>query len=50
MGFENKSKVALGLGFGAEAKNKIIKQMCEDYKDLRFINADGTLNITASPT
>lgn len=50
MGFENKSRVALGLGFGAEAKNKIIKQMCEDYKDLRFINADGTLNITASPT
>lgn len=48
-GFEDKEYVALGLGFGAEAGNPVIKHLMESYDALRFINDDGTLNMIASP-
>lgn len=48
-GFEKDEYVALGLGFGAEAKNKIIKHLMESYGELHFLKDDGTLNMIASP-
>jgi hypothetical protein len=49
MGVETPGKVALGLGFGAEPHNEIIKKMLEQYENLDFINEDGSLNLTPSP-
>lgn len=49
-GFEDDEHIALGLGFGAEPKNQIIAKQMEVYENLQFINADGTLNRTPSPT
>lgn len=49
MGFENKRSVAPGLGFGAECKNTLIKEMRDIYRDIPFIRKDRTLNILPSP-
>lgn len=48
-GFESKEYVALGLGFGAEAGNPVIKKLMDSYESLNFRNSDGTLNLVASP-
>lgn len=48
-GFESKEYVALGLGFGAEAGNPVIKALLDSYDDLHFINKDGSLNMVPSP-
>ena len=48
-GFENPEFVALGLGFGAEAGNPVIKALMDSYDDLHFVNHDGSLNMIASP-
>lgn len=48
-GFESEKYVALGLGFGAEEGNPIIKEMLNQYENVSFINDDGTLNLLASP-
>ena len=48
-GFETDEYVALGLGFAAEPKNKIIKALMESYENLNFVNEDGSLNLVASP-
>lgn len=48
-GFEGKENVAFGLGFGAVPHNPIIKEMKDYYEKLKFINDDGTLNLTPSP-
>ena len=48
-GFESRDHVALGLGFGAEAGNPVIKKLMGSYEELSFRNADGTLNLIASP-
>ena len=50
VGTESDSTIALGLGFGAEKGNTMIKEMMEQYNSISFINADGSLNLTASPT
>lgn len=42
--------VALGLGFGAEAGNEIIKKHMEVYDALQFTNADGTYNKLPAPS
>lgn len=42
--------VALGLGFGAEQKNDIIKKMRDDYNDKSFKIKQGVLNLTPSPS
>ena len=48
-GFESEDYVNLGQGFGAEAGNAVIKQLLDSYEVLSFKNADGSLNLTASP-
>lgn len=47
-GFEG-NYVNLGLGFGAEKNNWIIKKMLNHYNNLLFENNDGGLNLTPSP-
>lgn len=49
IGFENQKMVNLGLGFGAEKGNIVIKKLLDDYNNLHFINDDGSLNRVASP-
>ena len=36
--------VNLGLGFGAEAGNALVKEMRDDYDTVSFLNPDGSLN------
>ena len=48
-GFESEECVNFGQGFGAEAGNLIIKALCDSYKNLSFINPDGSLNLVPSP-
>ena len=48
-GFESNRFIALGLGFGAEPKNEIIKKLKDDYEQLHFLNDDGTYSYVASP-
>jgi hypothetical protein len=48
-GFEDGGNIALGLGFGAEKGNQVIKRMLDFYDGLNFINEDGSLNVVASP-
>ncbi len=47
--FESDSYVALGLGFGAQKGNVLIKDMMDDYDNREFVKADGTMNMVASP-
>lgn len=53
MGFENTGDgewfVNCGHGFGAEPHNEIIKKCRDLYDNMSFKNADGTLNMIASP-
>ncbi|MCI8627645.1 MAG: glycosyl transferase [Lachnospiraceae bacterium] len=49
LGFESQMFVALGLGFGAEPGNEILKQMRDLYHSLSFYKEDGTTNIVPSP-
>lgn len=49
MGFEDDEYVCLGMGFGAEAGNPMIKKQMQAYDDLSFYNEDGSLNRTPSP-
>lgn len=48
-GFQDCYNVALGLGFGSEKNNPIIKIMRDDYDGRDFINQDGSLNLKSSP-
>ncbi|MCL1867213.1 MAG: hypothetical protein FWF82_07380, partial [Oscillospiraceae bacterium] len=48
-GFETNHSVNLGLGFGAVKRHPLVKQMSDVYESLNFVNADGSLNLTASP-
>lgn len=41
--------VALGLGFGSEKGNPIIKKHMDIYNEISFINSDGTYNMLPSP-
>jgi hypothetical protein len=49
MGFESANAINHGHGFAAEPGNEIIKKLLDMYGSLRFINPDGTLNLTPSP-
>ncbi len=46
---EREDKLTSGLGFGVYPKNDIIKYMLDDYKNIHFINEDGTFDLTACP-
>ena len=48
-GFESPEYIALGLGFGAESGNSIIKKVMDDYNNLHFLNEDGTCSDVGSP-
>lgn len=49
-GFEDNKKVAFGVGFGARKGFPLLKEMYESYMKLSFVQLDGSLNMTASPT
>ena len=48
-GYETEEFVALGLGFGAEKHNPVIKSMMKAYEDRHFLLEDGTYDMTPSP-
>ncbi|MBE6095228.1 MAG: glycosyl transferase [Schwartzia succinivorans] len=48
-GFQDCHNIALGLGFGAEKYNPIIKAMRDDYDGRDFICENGALNLKPSP-
>jgi len=41
--------VNLGLGYGAEKGHPLLKEMIDLYKNLKFYNKDGSLNLIACP-
>lgn len=49
IGFESIKYVNLGSGFGSVKKHPVIKKMMDVYDKISFVNADNTLNLTASP-
>lgn len=49
MGFQNDEQVNTGLGFGAVEGVPVFKEMLDLYSDMKFINEDGSLNMTACP-
>ena len=49
LGFEGGKWVNGGMGFGAEAGNKVIKELRDMYHNFSFYNEDGTLNMIPSP-
>lgn len=48
-GFEDKTYVATGLGFGAEKGTPILKELMDDYQDISFMHLDGTYDATPCP-
>ena len=48
-GFESDAFVALGLGFGAEAGNPMIKTLMDSYMGKHFIKPDGAPDLISSP-
>lgn len=48
-GFEDRENISFGLGFGAEAGSPLIEKQMQVYDNLKFFNADGSLNRTPSP-
>lgn len=48
-GLETPGEVAFGLGFGAKKNHSMIKYMMERYKNMSFMNPDGSLNEIGSP-
>lgn len=48
-GFESKTRVNFGQGFGARKEHPVIKELKKEYENLEFINPDGTMNIEPSP-
>lgn len=48
-GFEGTYSVATGLGFGAEKKSVILKELMNDYQDIPFILDSGEMDLTPCP-
>ena len=46
LGFERIGKVAPGLICASEPNTQFLKDMVETYKDLKFLNDNGSLNLT----
>ncbi|MDR1753718.1 MAG: glycosyl transferase [Eubacterium sp.] len=49
MGFEDGEHVNTGLGFGAEKNLGIIRELRDHYLNIKFLNEDGTYNLTVCP-
>jgi len=47
---QNDGLLELGSGFGATKSHVLIKQMLNVYKELEFVNSDGTLDMTPQPS
>ena len=48
-GFEDEKLINTGLGFGAEKGAGILKELMDDYRDIPFIRADGSFDLTPCP-
>lgn len=48
-GLEKEKYLNTGLGFGAQKKCKIVKDLLDDYKNRNFTMPDGKLNLTPCP-
>ncbi len=48
-GFQNKSEVNFGLGFGAVKNHAAMKKLLDVYENLRFLLDHGRLNLTPCP-
>ncbi len=48
-GFESKTRINFGQGFGARKGHPIIKEMQKEYENMEFVNPDGTMNTDPSP-
>lgn len=49
LGFEEKGLVSTGVGFAAEAGNRVIGEILKDYDDIPFILEDGSYDLTPCP-
>ncbi|MCH4191443.1 MAG: hypothetical protein LKF52_03960 [Butyrivibrio sp.] len=49
VGYESTQMIALGLGFGAEKGNPVIRGMRDDYSERKFIDSNGKMKLTPSP-
>ena len=49
MGFESKKYINMGQGFGALARNSVIKLLRDDYETKEFIVENNQFNLTPSP-
>ena len=47
--FQFDNLIALGLGFGAEPGNELVKKLLDFYHSHSFYNEDGSVNLTPSP-
>jgi len=48
-GFEDKSLVATGLGFGAEKGAPVLELLMADYNEIPFVKEDGSLDLLSCP-
>ena len=48
-GFEDGVHIATGLGFGAERRSSILKELMDDYNDIPFILDNGECDYTPCP-
>ena len=49
MGFEDKKKVASGLGMGAEKGSEIVRRLLDDYENIHFVDEQGKFDLTPCP-
>ncbi|MBQ2274764.1 MAG: glycosyl transferase [Clostridia bacterium] len=49
MGFDDNGVVSTGLGFACEKGNELVGALLSDYKDIPFVLADGSYDLTPCP-
>lgn len=49
MGFDDNRVVSTGLGFACEKRCELVGALLSDYKDIPFVLADGTYDLTPCP-
>ena len=49
MSFESLDRIECGSGIGAQAGNRILKEICESYEARTFIKPDGSLDYSTCP-
>lgn len=48
-GFEDKSRISTGIGFGAISEHPFLLELMEDYYHMSFYKSDGTINYITCP-